>query len=517
MLDAKSPQQRIGGLLEFDAVTKVYNQTVALSAFSHRFEPGRVHALMGKNGSGKSTLVKILAGVILPTAGTLRVNGTDAAFHTPHDAFGAGVVTVHQELSLIQSLSIGENIFLGRLPMTHRLGIALVDWTRLHRDATALLQEMGLDLDSHRLVSTLSVGQQQVVEIAKAMSFNPSVLLLDEPTSALATREVNLLFALVRRLRERGVTILYITHRMNELFEIADTCTVLRDGLFAGSVEMTQATPALIVEMMFGETATARRPARKAIDRTGPPVLAVSGLTRLGAYEDISLEVYRGEILGIAGLLGAGRTEVMRAIFGADPVDAGSVMVEGRKITGATPKQMKAAGLGYTPENRKEVGLVQILSTHDNLCMASLDQIAPFGVITRARERPPVDRQISDLAIKVSDPLLPVSSLSGGNQQKVVIGNWLNTAPKVMFFDEPSRGVDVQAKRQIFDIIWDQAERGLAAIFVSTELEEVLEVADRILVMRQGRIVAEVDPTVTTLDELYRLCMEGVSMKEAFR
>lgn len=509
MLDAISPQSRTGGLLEFDAVTKVYGQTVALSQFSHRFVPGKVHALMGKNGSGKSTLVKIVAGVILPTRGAIRVNGADAAFHTPHDAFGAGVVTVHQELSLVPSLSIGENIYLGRLPLAHKFGVQVVDWQALHRQAAALLSEMGLDLDSRRPVSTLSVGQQQVVEIAKAMSFDPSVLLLDEPTSALAAREVHQLFTLVRRLRERGVTILYITHRMNELFEIADTCTVLRDGAFAGSIEMTQASPALIVEMMFGETAKATRPARKAIDRSGSPVLEVNGLTRHGIFGDVSFAVHRGEILGIAGLLGAGRTEVMRAIFGADPIDAGTVTLNGKGVTSATPKQMKEAGLGYTPENRKEAGLVQVLSTHDNLCLASLAHIAPSGIVTRAREQGYAQRQISDLAIKVLEPMLPVSSLSGGNQQKVVIGNWLNTAPQVMFFDEPSRGVDVQAKRQIFDIIWDQAERGLAAIFVSTELEEVLEVADRILVMRQGRIVAEVDPTATTLAELYRLCMEG--------
>ena len=509
MLDAISLQNRTGGLLEFDAVTKTYGQTVALSQFSHRFLPGKVHALMGKNGSGKSTLVKILAGVILPTHGAIRVNGADAAFHTPHDAFGAGVVTVHQELSLIPSLSIGENIFLGRLPMARKFGVQVVDWQTLHQQATTLLLEMGLDLDSRRPVSTLSVGQQQVVEIAKAMSFNTSVLLLDEPTSALAMREVHQLFTLVRRLRERGVTILYITHRMNELFEIADTCTVLRDGEFAGSIEMTQASPALIVEMMFGETAKDKRPARQTIDRSGDPVLAVSGLTRDGIFADVSFEVHRGEILGIAGLLGAGRTEVMRAIFGADPIDAGKVILNGKDVTSATPKQMKEAGLGYTPENRKEAGLVQVLSTHDNLCLASLSHIAPSGIVTRTREQSYVDRQIADLAIKVPEPMLPVSALSGGNQQKVVIGNWLNTAPKVMFFDEPSRGVDVQAKRQIFDIIWDQAERGLAALFVSTELEEVLEVADRILVMRQGRIVAEVDPTATTLAELYRLCMEG--------
>lgn len=511
MFDSTSQQQRTGGLLEFDAVSKSYGQTLALSGFSHRFEPGRVHALMGKNGSGKSTLVKILAGVILPTEGTVRVNGKDAEFHTPQDAFSAGAVTVHQELSLIPSLSIGENIFLGRLPTQQKFGLVIVDWAQLHQSATALLHEMGLDLDSHQLVGSLSVGQQQVVEIAKAMSFNPSILLLDEPTSALATREVNLLFTLVRRLRARGVTILYITHRMNELFEIADTCTVLRDGQFAGSVEMTQASPAIIVEMMFGETATAKRPARRAIDRTGSPVLSVSGLTRHGIFSDISFSLHRGEILGIAGLLGAGRTEMMRAIFGADPIDAGTVTLNGKSLSAATPKEMKDAGLGYTPENRKEAGLVQILSTHDNLCLASLAHIAPSGIVTRAREQGFVQRQVADLAIKVTEPMLPVSSLSGGNQQKVVIGNWLNTAPQVMFFDEPSRGVDVQAKRQIFDIIWDQAEGGLAALFVSTELEEVLEVADRILVMRQGRIVAEVDPTTTTLADLYRLCMEGPS------
>jgi ribose transport system ATP-binding protein len=325
----------------------------------------------------------------------------------------------------------------------------------------------------------------------------------------LAAREVQQLFALVHRLRERGVTILYITHRMNELFEIADTCTVLRDGEFEGSVEMAQASPELIIEMMFGETAKAKRPARVAIDRSGSPVLAVKGLGRQGVFSDVSFEIHRGEILGIAGLLGAGRTEVMRAIFGADPIDAGTVTLNGKLLSTPTPKQMKEAGLGYTPENRKEAGLVQVLSTHDNLCLASLSHIAPSGVITRNHEKNFVNRQIADLAIKVPEPMLPVSSLSGGNQQKVVTGNWLNTAPKVMLFDEPSRGVDVLAKRQIFDIIWDQAERGLAAIFVSTELEEVLEVADRILVMRLGRIVAEVDPTATTLAELYRLCMEG--------
>jgi ABC-type sugar transport system ATPase subunit len=497
------------GLLEFEGVTKTYGQTAALDDFTHRFTPGRVHALMGKNGSGKSTLVKLLAGAIEPTAGRIVVNGAAAVFHAPQDAFRAGIVTVHQELSLVPALSVAENIYLGRLPRRRRLGAELIDWRRLYADATRLLDEMGLDIDPRRPAATLSIGQQQVVEIVKAMSFEPHILLLDEPTSALATREVGQLFALVRRLRQRGVTMLYITHRMSELFEIADTCTVLRDGRFAGSIEMAGAQPDAIVEMMFGRTAQASRPARRPIDRTTSPVLEVAGLSREGSFSDVSFRLYRGEVLGIAGLLGAGRSELMRAIFGADPFDAGTVAIDGDVVRTITPTAMKRRGLGYTPENRKEVGLVQLLSTHDNLCLANLGGIAPAGLITRGREQPFVARQIDSLAIKVPDPMLPVSALSGGNQQKVVIGNWLNTEPKIMFFDEPSRGVDVQAKRQIFDIIWRLAADGLAAVFVSTELEEVLEVADRVLVLRQGRIVGDLDPARTTLTELYRMCMEG--------
>lgn len=507
MLDVAKDVSTAGDLA-FHAVSKTYGATQALADFTHRFDTGRVHALMGKNGSGKSTLVKILAGVTRPSGGRIVIGGREREFHAPQDAFQAGIVTVHQELSLVPSLSIGENIFLGRLPKKSVLGIKSVDWERLHADASRLLTDMGLDLDSRQPVSTLSVGYQQVVEIAKAMSFNPRILLLDEPTSALATREVNQLFALVRRLRERGVTIIYITHRMNELFEICDTCTVLRDGELAGTIEMAEATADSIVEMMFGETAHAVRPTRREIDRSGEAVLELAEATRHGRFADVSFKLYRGEILGIAGLLGAGRTELMRSIFGADPLDDGMIRLSGKLVTGFTPEKMKLAGLGYTPENRKEVGLVQILPTHDNLCLASLSKIGTGGVISRAGEKPYVDRQIADLQIKAGDPMNPVSSLSGGNQQKVVIGNWLNTEPTVMFFDEPSRGVDVQAKRQIFEIIWRQAEQGLAALFVSTELEEVLEVADRILVMRAGRIVAEVDPTQTNLTDLYRLCME---------
>lgn len=496
--------------IELADVSKVYGALIAVAPISHAFDRGRVHALMGKNGSGKSTLVKMLSGAVHPTLGRISVNGAPVRLDSPRDAFAAGIITVHQELSLVPSLSVGENIYLGRLPRKRAFGAQVIDWNAVHADAARLLHEMGLDIDPRRIAGGLSVGQQQVIEIVKAMSFKPAILLLDEPTSALAGREVEQLFALIRRLRARGVTMIYITHRINELFSIADTCTVLRDGRYIGSVEMADASPELVVEMMFGDVAKSTRPVRRVIDRADP-ILKIQGLTRHGAFEDVSFELYRGEVLGMAGLLGAGRTEVLRAIFGADRKDGGTVVLDGEVVADPNPKAMKQRGLGYTPENRKEVGLVQMLSSHDNLCLASLGSISSHGIMTRGREEPFVRRQIQDLAIKVSDTKLPVSSLSGGNQQKIVIGNWLNTGPKVMFFDEPSRGVDVRAKQQIFEIMWRQAARGMASVFVSSELEELLEVADRILVMRQGRIVAQVLPEETTLTELYRICMDGIS------
>jgi ribose transport system ATP-binding protein len=500
----------VAGLIEVERLTKTYGVTTALDHVTHRFEPGRVHALMGKNGSGKSTLVKILAGAVAPSSGRLLVDGEEVAFASPRDAFARGIVTVHQELSLVPELSVAENIFLGRLPRRRRFGVVSVDWRQVDRLAADLLQDMGLDLDPRTRVAGLSIGQQQVVEIAKAMSFSPSVLLLDEPTSALAAKEVGQLFALVNRLKQRRVTMVYITHRMPELFQIADTCTVLRDGKLVGSIDMREASTDGIVQMMFGDVARATRPARLQ-SQIAEPVLTVERLTRPGAFENVSFTLHRGEILGLAGMLGAGRTEVLRAIFGAERFASGSIVFNGARIERPTPHAMKRRGLGYTPENRKEAGLVQVLSIHDNLCLASLDAIAPRGFITRTMEAPGVARQIANLSIRAADPRLPVSSLSGGNQQKIVIGNWLNIAPRALFFDEPSRGIDVQAKQQIFQIIWAQAERGVAAMFVSTELEELIEVCDRIIVLHHGRLVAEVRPESTTLAELYRLCMEGAA------
>ena len=491
------------GTLDAVGISKRYPGTLALDDVTVTFDGGRVHALVGKNGAGKSTLVKIFAGTESPTGGHVQVNGRPVRLRTAGDAFKEGIATVYQELSLVPGLTVAENILLGRLP---RRGL-VIDWPETFRQAQAVLDDMSVDIDVRMRVSDLGVARQQVVEIAKAMSFKPTVLMLDEPTSALAQHETDILFELVRKLAERGVVIVYITHRLHELKLIADTLTVLRDGKLVGRLEMSESTPETIVHMMFGEVSKKPRPAAEFGD--APPVLEVQGLGRRGQFHDVGFTLRHGEILGIAGMLGSGRTELLKAIFGAEPGDEGRVALGGKSIRPGSPNQMKDLGIALTPENRKAEGLVQILSTRANLCLASLNRISVKGFITAGREQSAVEKYVQTLAIKVPNIENPVSSLSGGNQQKVVVGKWLNTQPKVMLFDEPTRGIDVQAKQQIFEIMWALSAEGIASVIVSSELEELLEVCHRILIMRHGTIVGEVDPDRITADDLVLRCMEA--------
>ncbi|MBB3001187.1 ABC-type sugar transport system ATPase subunit [Paraburkholderia tropica] len=495
--------------IEVRGLSRSFGASIALKPFTHTFEPGQIHALMGKNGSGKSTLLKILAGSIRADAGKLIINDEECDFHHPSDAFDAGIRMVHQELSLVPTLSVAENIFLGRLPLARKGLVRGIDWKQLREDAARMLESTGLEISPDALVSTLPVGQQQMIEIVKAYATSPAVLLLDEPTSALSHREVERLFMLVRRLRSHGVTMLYITHRMNEIFDIADTCTVLRDGDHISSLPIAQTSPKDVVRAMFGEHHLPARVQPRQLS-ANEPALSVRNLHRKGAFDNIHFDLRRGEVLGIAGMLGAGRTELLRSIFGADPLDGGTIELHGETVDSPSPSAMKRRGLGYTPENRKEHALVQAQSIHANLCMAGLARLSRFGFVNSRMEAEPVRRQIAEMAIKAQDAQLPVSSMSGGNQQKVVLGNWFNTNPRVMFFDEPSRGIDIQAKEQIFNIIREKALHGMSAIVVSSEPEELLEVCDRILVMHHGRFVAEVDPQTIALDDLYQIMMEGV-------
>jgi ABC-type sugar transport system ATPase subunit len=491
--------------LQTIALRKEYPGTVALDDVSLSFGGGQVHALVGKNGAGKSTLVKIFAGSVQPTSGRLFVDGREVRLRSPIDAFRQGIATVHQELSLVPELTIGENILLGRLPMRRRFGLSRIDWPAVYREAQRLLEALNTGLDARRRVRELSVAQQQVVEIAKAFSFEPSVLMLDEPTSALSRHETASLFRLIRQLTGRGVAVLYITHRLQELAEIADTVTVLRDGQMVSSGPMSKTGTRAIVQLMFGEVVQRYRPA-DLVPGT-EPLLEVRGLTRGRDFQNISFTLHRGEILGLAGQLGSGRTELLRAIFGAEPPDDGEVVIEGRALRPTDPPTMRALGIALTPENRKEQGLVPGLGIRPNFFMASLDRMSRRGVVSVARERTRAQQLIANLSIHTPNLESPVASLSGGNQQKVVIGKWLNRDPRVILFDEPTRGVDLAAKQQIFQVMWDLSRRGLGCVFVSSELEELLEVCHRILILKEGRLIGETKPGETTINDLAVRCM----------
>jgi ABC-type sugar transport system ATPase subunit len=484
-------------------ITKDYPGTRALDDISISFSSGKVHALVGKNGSGKSTLVKIFAGAIKPTSGDFYLNDEKLQFNATSDAYEKGIVTVYQEMSLVPGLSVAENIFLGRLPKN----MGAIDWKKTYQMASELLQKMKVDIDPRAPIYRLSMWQCQVVEITKALSYNPKVIMLDEPTSALAQHEVQSLFEAVRALRDQGVIVIYITHKLQELPQIADTVTVIRDGKLMGTLQMKDVERKDIIDLMFGEVNIKSRP--KDIQVRDEIVMQVKNLNRTGWYQDINFSLKRGEVLGIAGMLGSGRTELLRGIFGADPVDSGEVIVEGKSYKKASPIKMKKAGIGLTPENRKTEGLILIHSVQDNLCYASMNLTANGWVERQHKRNQFALKQIDELQIKVPKPSALCSSLSGGNQQKIVVGNWLNTGPKIMLYDEPSRGIDVSAKQQIFEIMWEQARKGVSTIFVSTELEELLEVCHRILIMRHGKIVDEVNPDNININELYEICMRG--------
>ena len=489
-------------VLSAEHISKQYPGCLALDDVSVSFESGKVNAILGKNGSGKSTLVKCFAGAIKPTSGTFSLDGKQLDFTSTSEANAAGFAMVYQEMSLVPSLTVAENIFLGRMPKKGRL----IDWKRANEMASELLEKMGVKINPREIVSRLSMWQCQVVEITKAMSYNPSVLMLDEPTSSLATSEVECLFNVVRELKKQDIIILYISHKLHEIPQITDTITVLRDGRFIGKVDTDSITNAGIIEMMFGETQIRTRP--EDIKAQEEIVLEVKNLTRKGKFENVSFSLHKGEVLGIAGMLGAGRTELLKSIFGADPYDSGEVVVNGRRSPRhASPISMKKLGLGLTPEDRKAEGLILIHSIRDNLCYASMDKTANGWFEVRQKRIEAADRQVSNLDIKIPDIEAPVSSLSGGNQQKVVVGNWLNTDPLIMMYDEPSRGIDVNAKQQIFEIMWEQSKKGISSIFVSSELEELLEVCNRILIMKEGQITGEVYPEEININRLYALSM----------
>lgn len=488
--------------IEMEHITKRFGNTVALDDVSVCFETGKVNAIIGKNGSGKSTLIKSLAGVVHPDEGSVKVDGKTVKIEKPTDAFAHGIVTVYQELNLIPYLDVAENIFLGRQFKTK---YGTIDKKKMLTEAQKLLDGLSPGIRADTRIMDLAVWQQQVVEIAKAMSYGPEVLILDEPTSSLAQHETDQLFEVIRRLKEQDVAILYISHRLQELSVIADTVTVLRDGKLIGKADMKEVSSSDIVRMMFGEVKIDN--SFNEIEYSDKTVLEVKNLSRYPYFQNVSFTLRQGEVLGIAGMLGAGRSELVRSIFGADPNGDGEVYVFDEKVKHRTPEIMKEKGVGFLPEDRKREGLILGMSCRENLVMTSLKKLIKMGMISRKIEREMVDRQVKNLMIKLGDVENPASSLSGGNQQKLVVGNWLNADPKIIIFDEPTRGIDINAKQQIFNIIRELCMQGISTIFISSELEELFKVCHRIIIMKRGKISGEIRPQEISAEDLYSVCM----------
>ncbi len=471
-------------ILEVEDLTRRFPGVLAVDGIDFSLRAGEVHALLGENGAGKSTLIKILGGALRKDEGAIRLQGALVDFHAPSDALAAGIAVIYQELILCPHLSVTENVLMGHLPRT--AGLA-VDWAAANRRVAELLAQLGVSLPLNAPVGRLSTAQQQLVEIAKALSRDSRILILDEPSAALGQRDLDHLFEVIRRLREQGVAIVYISHRLEEVFEIADRVTVLKDGRLAGHWPIGDVTMQRLVRAMTGRDLGVVTGAEG--DAAAPVRLSVRGLGRMGAFQDVSLSLRAGEVVGIAGLVGSGRTELLRAIFGADQPDAGVIEVDGAPVRFRSPAQALRRGLGLLPEDRKTQGLLLDRALRENVSLASLHRFTRFGFLRPAQEERIVRGLMADLRIAARGPGQPVMTLSGGNQQKVVLARWLARRCGILLFDEPTRGVDVGAKEEIYRLIHALASEGTAVLIVSSELKELFAICPRILVMRQGRLV----------------------------
>ncbi|MFN8591186.1 MAG: sugar ABC transporter ATP-binding protein [Thermomicrobiales bacterium] len=473
-------------LLEIAGLTRRFPGVTAVDGVDFTLRAGEIHALLGENGAGKSTLIKILGGALRRDAGAMRLHGQPVDFSSPAEALAAGIAVIYQELVLCPHLSVAENVLMGHLPRS--AGLA-VDWPAARQQVAALLAQLGVTLPLTAPVGRLSTAQQQLVEIAKALSRDSRILVLDEPSATLGLRDLEHLFAVIRRLRDQGVAIVYISHRLEEIFEIADRVTVLKDGQLVGSWPVGEVTMPGLVRAMTGRDLGVISTARG--DQAAPIRLDVRGLSREGAFADISLRLHAGEVVGIAGLVGSGRSEVLRAIFGADRPDSGEIIVDGTPVRFRSPAQALRRGLGLLPEDRKRQGLLLDRALRENISLASLRRLSRFGVLRPDREEREVRKLMAELQIAARGPGQPVVTLSGGNQQKVVLARWLARQCGILLFDEPTRGVDVGAKEEIYRLIHALAEQGAAVLVVSSELKELFAICPRIMVMREGRLVGE--------------------------
>lgn len=498
-------------LLEVRGVSKAFPGVQALDNVDFEAYAGEVVALLGENGAGKSTLMKILSGAYHMDKGEIRLKDQPVRPQDPHHAQQLGISIIYQEFNLTPNQSVATNIFLGREPYEKGLNglIRFVDRQYMRREAAKLLARVGARFSVDALVRDLSVAEQQMVEIAKALADKAEVIIMDEPTSALGEEEVAVLFDIIKSLREQGLAIIFITHRLEEIFRIADRVIVFRDGKRVGGMPIAEATPQKIISLMVG------RPLEEVFQHSdtqkGDIVLEVRGLTRRGVIEDVSFALRRGEILGLAGLVGAGRTETVRAIFGADPLDAGEIIVDGKKVEIHSPEVAVKAGLALVPESRQVQGLMLIHSVERNIAIPNLDHLFPNRIINQQKTRDLGQRYIDRLNIRTPSLAQKVMFLSGGNQQKVVLAKWLATNPKVLILDEPTRGIDVGAKAEVHAIMNQLAQQGIGIIMISSEMPEILAMSDRIVVMSEGQVAGILDRAEATQERIMAYASGHVS------
>lgn len=480
-------------MLETEVITKSFGGVHALRGVDFRLRGGEIHALVGENGAGKSTLIKVLTGVHSPDSGTVRFAGEPVAFARPADAQRAGISTIYQEVNLVPLLSVARNIFLGREPR-NRFG--LIDLARMNREAAALVESLGIEIDVRADLGRLGLGVQQMVALARAMSVDARVVIMDEPTSSLEAKEVATLFGVARTLRDRGVGLVFVSHRLDELWELCDRVTILRDGRQVHTGAMADLDRLTLIAHMLGrDLEEVRRGGATDFGETHrqdrEPVLVAAGIEVRGKLQDVGLAVRPGEVVGLGGLLGSGRTETVQAVYGALPRQAGTVRIEGSPVRTNSVGHALRAGIALLSEDRKAEGIIPELSVRDNIALAVLPRFSRLGLVSESRIDALVATFMARLHIKASSPAQPVRELSGGNQQKVLIARWLCTEPKVFLLDEPTRGIDVGAKSEVQSLIDELAEQGLAVVLISSEMDELVEGADRVVVLRDGAVTRE--------------------------